>query len=239
MFPVLESIIQSISPSILSVQNDLKLQLAEQIVANNKIQVAEQISVNIHFDISNDKAKCQPAAMITATNVQEESSASALVDRNDYSQGFRNLPFRSGTHVIIDDSSWWHRKDHICIGRLKCIPLMTNEEVIFNGIERESEDYQATFSTNEDYLVFGSDERHIKVYEFGKPYCLRGRSRWTFMEYAPNEVIRFDKLSGLIISLQEKVVRKAIVAKRESESLIANEYYLLVIPSKELEREIS
>lgn len=240
MLTGLEYIIQSISPSIFRMQNDLKLQLAEQITVENKIQAAEQIYFNINFDISKDKAKYQPTAMITATNVQEDSSTSVLIDESNNSQALKNLPFSSGTHLMIDNSSWWRRKDHICLGRLKCIPLVTNESVIFNGIERENEDYRATLSDNEGYLVFGHhDDRNIKVYEFGKPYSLRGRSRWIFSEYTPEKVIRFDKLPGLIISLKEKIVKKAIVAKRESESLTANEYYLLVVLSRDLERAIS
>ncbi len=114
---------------------------------------------------------------------------------------------------------------------------MVEKNVRFEGIEKPSEKFQACLNRDEQLTVVnlkgGEEETIINL---SKPFndnehSLRVKSSdWRFEKYSNKQVIKFDMLPEIVLSLSETVAEKAIVMKREHD-INPVEYYVLVLRS--------
>ncbi|NJO40036.1 MAG: hypothetical protein HC865_04995 [Cyanobacteria bacterium RU_5_0] len=218
--------------SIASNNELFRLQLAEQIKVANHIKAADQITININLDRSKNENSPKPTALITATTYQEASSTSVLIESQEQSSHLtaQNLPFSSGTHLIIDRADWWSDQGHICLRQIKLIPVLLDQLTSFAGIERPGETLEANVCADGRLIFSSSSDRSIEVVHFDpqKEYDLGGSSKWKFMEYTPDQVIHFTQIPGILLSLVATVAQRAIVLKREHK-ILPEEYYVLVL----------
>lgn len=229
-------VIQKLIPKFNLLNVDLK----------NQIKVADSISINIY--INKTESQPQTSTTIITTHSRspnpEEAEPKKSIELPPPEQSseqlepeVRDFPFSSGIHLRVNQSSWWNSQRHICIGQLQVIPLLVEQSVSFQGIGRPHEQFQACLHSDERLTVVNLEGREEEtIINLSKPFndnehSLRGKSSdWRFEKYSNKQVIKFDMLPEIVLSLSETVAEKAIVMKREHD-IMPVEYYVLVLRS--------
>lgn len=201
----------------------LQMKLADQ------LKVADQLTLNINFNFAKLESS-KPTTIITATAHHEKHPTSLLVEEDNHPLRVTSIPFQSGTHLMIDNPSWWDSENHVLIGHIKCIPISVDQLITFEGIERPAETFTVKVGIDEKLIFSSGSGTAIEIVQFDstKGFYLGGGSEWSFVKYTPDQVIRFADIPGILLSLVEGISCKAIVIRRKNKSLSANEYYVLV-----------
>lgn len=226
-------------PSLIPMFNLLNANL--KVDLQNQIKLADSISINFYIQTTESKPKT--STIITTHNRSpnsEEAGQKKSIELLHPEQSSKQLeleardfPFSSGIHLRVNQSSWWNCKRHICIGQLKVIPLLVEQSVSFQGIERPREEFQACLHSDERLSVENlegyEENKIIDLFNPFNEHSLRLKSSdWTFKKYSHEQVIQFDMLPEIVLSLSETVAEKAIVMKRKHD-ILPVEYYVLVL----------
>lgn len=218
-----------------------KLNLLNPALTVEQIKLADSISINIYTKTAGSQPKSSDniTTRDRIPNPEEaEPEKSTELSPPEQLKQFEkgDFPFSSGIHLRVNQSSWWNSGRHICIGQLKVIPLLVEQKVRFQGIERPSVDeFQVCLHSNERLIVGNlegcEDTKSIDLSNFFDEHSLRVKSSdWTFKKYSHEQVIKFDMLPEIVLTLSETIAEKAIVMKRKHDTLSV-EYYVLVLSS--------
>lgn len=227
-------VIQQLIPQIeVTGINDLKLQLTEE------MKLAEAININLHFKAGDDP---KPTAIITPRKreaddtVQEHSIV--LLSKESHQPDMLNLtaqdvPFGSGSHLIINQPSWWESQETIRLRRLRIDPLRPNQSKTIEVLEESPARRFHVYLDGGDHVTIqiweGMDEWDLDFTQSSTIYTQSAQgSAWTIEKYLPTQIITFDTLQEIVLSFDPKIIRETILIKRERE-LYHPEYYVLVI----------
>ncbi len=209
----------------------------------NQFKLADSISINTYISTLGNQPK-------TSTIITSHSQSSHLDETTEQSLELlphseptqessqleaQSFPFGSGTHLIVNQSSWWESQRHIDFGQVKFIPIQLEQTVRFKGIERTAEVFKAYLQTKNQLTVVNLASREKKrIIDLSKPLEKKqlriGRSDWQFKNYTCEQVIKFEILPNIVLSISPKVADNAIVIRR-THKLLPVEYYVLVVRS--------
>lgn len=212
------------------------------------LKLAENINISINFGTISNQNK--PLAIITPINYKNKSLENSVESINESiaflpnntSKGqkiesgnnikldIQKIPFSSGINLIINQKDWWKKKGNseeksVLIGDLKLIPLCENEWGYIKTIESEQ---QFGLSINQD----GSIKAEIWRGNL-PPIDIKNLSpdlleTFEFTEYKAGEVMKFETLPELVVSLNEKVVKKAILVEYYPKNSL-KEYFVFIL----------
>ncbi len=209
----------------------------------NQMKLADSISINTYISTLGNQPK-------TSTIITTHSHSSRVDETTEKSiellpksaqtletSGLeaQDFPFSSGTHLIVNQSSWWETQRHICLGQLKIIPIELEQAVRFNGIERACENFRAYLSKKKQLILINLEGREEEIIiDFSESLAEKRlrivRSDWIFKAYSSEQVIKFDILPDIVLSISQKVAEQVIVLRR-THKLLPVEYYVLVVRS--------
>lgn len=233
---LLELIIQTLSFKVKLVG----AQVAESI---EKAQIAEVIkfadSINININLeANDEVKS--TAIITSRTRRSElaitESPIAFLSSGDYQSPYtlatQNIPFSSGSHLIINQPSWWETPEPVVLGRLKLTPIRLGILSTISVIERKNPRTFDIEFIDEDRLTAniwsGKMVKEIDCSNAFPQKLSAENSHWIFEKYSPSQIMKFNKLPEILLSFDENIIREAILIIREHE-IRETEYYVLIV----------
>jgi len=201
-----------------------------------KISQADYLSFNIHFEKGEKNA---PTVYITPHKSKAEAAfepASIMVtpDREyNHKLIIQQAPFGCRTNFIINHSSLWESAQEIRIRQLKIIPAILDEATCIETMRIPNpRTFKAKIKNNNQLIVniwALDEEREIDISSTSSAQTIFARHcNWTFKKYLPDERIQIDNMPEIVISFDEKVVKGAILIKREHQ-ILSDEYYLLVL----------
>lgn len=221
---------------------ELKLQLG------NTNNVNTYNAININFGIIGEQDR--PLAIITPIKFKNPSlegltenleKSLAFLPKNTpknqrtesgktFKLDIKNIPFSSGFHLIINQKDWWRNDEtpeekSILIGDIKLIPLCENEWGYIKTIESEQ---QFGLSINQNGVV------KVEIWRGNLPpidinSLSPGLSEtFEFTEYKAGEIMKFETLSELVVSLDENVVKKAILVEYHPKNSL-KEYFVFIL----------
>ncbi|NEZ67006.1 hypothetical protein D0962_30365 [Leptolyngbyaceae cyanobacterium CCMR0082] len=229
-----------------------KLKLGSLLTINaefeNKVQLADAVSIVIYVNRS-DRHSAEPkVSTIVSThhkpskphNHQTERTIALTSSSQNQSQqaifNKQDFPFGTGSHIIINQPSWWETQQQVHIDQLKIAPVFYNHPFHIKGIGRGRKTLRGCVK-NEDTLIlenFLSDRepREINLLnlqeEEMKIKLDNKETELGIYQYDPEQLMTFEEIPGLILSLCKKTAKKALLVKRYPGCLPA-EYYMLVL----------
>lgn len=221
--------LQTLIPKI-NLINLPKLQLAE------KIQFADTVNIQINLKQVNLE-QTNATAIITSRkhhpgNEIEEHSIGFLPQEDQQQSRLiaQTLPFGSGTHLIINQPSWWATNASIRIAeRLKIIPICMGELITVNTFETmPSRTFDVRLETEDLFMLQVWGQRKEKSIHLSQPEpFVQGNSLWIVEKYLPGAFMSFATLPEIILSFDRKIVRQVILIERQPD-IEEPEYYVLV-----------
>lgn len=215
----------------------MKITGIEQVQLIDKMSLADNININIHFDVGD---KITPTAFITPrkhqleNNTEENSIMFSSSPESEQNLAAQNIPFNSGTHLIINQESFWNNSQVFKFGQIKIIPLQYDEQKTVETMKIiRPESFSVQYKSTEELLttIWTScgDTKKINLSGTSNQQSLFIKnSNWTFKKYLPDQVMKFEWIPEIVLSFDENIVKESIQIKREH-SIRKNEYYVFVV----------
>lgn len=215
-----------------------------------KISVFDQMrlfeSVNLSFNVYMDRSKQNKfAAIVTSSKkgdsgsegVEEQSTLVLPQEDNKESLVLPYLPFGSGSHLIVNQGSWWGRGESgfIEIGDIKLIPVIKGR-----CVEIETAwGYQ--FCRPFSICLRGIGLKYVDFYWKGEVRSIGyephetqniaelviGRDKWIFEYYQPTQIIKISSFPNFVFSFDKTVVEQVILITHRHE-IRKTKYYVFV-----------
>jgi hypothetical protein len=206
------------------------------------LKLADMITMSVHLNTHNEQTAI---AFLTAhkTELAGNKNSINLVAETDRSKSSdqslipSKAPFSNGIHLIIDQAEWWENPKPFTLGQLKIVPLELNKQSAISTLRPgENACFTVCLSESDNWLAcipegtkqFQIDFSNDRPYQTGQ-----SDSEWRFYRYSPDQYISFKGLPQIILSLDKRVAKLALVIERSHSSLHKDEYYALVVAAND------
>lgn len=197
------------------------------------IKFAETVNINLHIEQDSNKS----TAIITPNNNDQthtidEHSVIIFPQSNISQPNPQTVPFSSGSHLIVNQKSWWVSQEHIRLGHIKIIPVKANEMAMVETLEiklpRRFKFYYKANDLIEVNIWSDSQTQELRILPRNTIKINIEGSEWSFEVYSCDNIIKFETNTNIVLSFDKHIVEKAFLLTR-IRSLLEPEYYVFVV----------
>ncbi|MDZ8257727.1 hypothetical protein [Nostoc sp. ChiQUE01b] len=214
-------------------------------------KLTENINISVNFNFGTIGNQNKPIAIINPKNSKNQSLETSVDNVNEsiaflptntpetqkieagnnIKLNIQSVPFSSGLHLIINQRNWWRKKGKpedksVLIDNIKLIPIQEEEWALIKTIENAEQFALCIYINGIIDLEFprNSSKRVIDIKNLSPEFS----ENFKFTEYQAGEIIKFESIPELVLSLEKNIVKKTILIEYKPKTS-RKEYFLFIL----------
>ena len=142
------------------------------------------------------------------------------------------LPFGTGLHWQINQSSWWERKEQVTLSNIRLVPVIGNEEFFISKILpiHPAETFKVRLTDDGAMEVaIWADSKYEKVESQTSLNIPKKDHEWKFIRFESSECVVFEDDVSAVVTFNQQLVKTAWLISHQKKRERRVEKYLVVL----------